>query len=448
MRLNCGWNIALICLVLSTGCSVQSSEEDYAEVVTDEYGQLTRARRSVSVELQEELDRVVEAAGTPAQLDSPPPDKHTNAAVVLAGLYTPKGIERIEKESQALIPQGQFTFSPLHLEKVIRFRLIHDQARLDSRAAYDLPQCHFGLMHKAGFFADTSFVDVVRMCGRLEAFQAAECLANNDLTGTVEALDYLLRGVEALSNEQHVICRIEAARLRRLALAVIEALVHHRDLDLPSLAQAHALLAGQLDRWPPDARAWIGDRALGLHTYEAIRGGDMIWLLTDQEVQQLAEEMSLSVFEAAALRGIDADEVFYLQTMHELIAACERPFFQRREVFVRMGLRLSELDNTPEYPIVAGRMLLRDVEQGQRIQAEDRAACEAWCIALALAAGKSPPPFEVNPLSGKPYEVELLPGQTIVASEGKPADPWYAAIVVPWPDRAQHNARRDKARVQ
>lgn len=442
------WPIILFCLVITAGCSSQSSEEDYAEVVTKEYGHLTRARRSTSVELQEALDRIEEHGGTPAQLDSDPPNAQSNAAVALAGLFSPQGIERLDKESFELLPQGQFTFDPLQLEKVIRFRRMHDGARLDARAGYDRPECHFGLMHKAGFFADTSFVEVVRICGRLEAFQAAECLANNDLAGTVEALDYMLRGAEALAGEQHVICRIEAARLRRVALSVIEALVHHRDLDTNSLAKAHALLAGQLERWPSDARAWIGDRALGMHTYEAIRGGDMIWLLTDREVQQLVEEMSLSVFEAAALRGIDADEVFYLQSMQDLIKACELPFFQRREVFVRVALRLSELENSPEYPLVAGRMLLRDVERGQQIQAEDRAACEAWCIALALAAGKSPPPFQVNPLSGKPYEVELLPGQTIVASEGAPADPWYAAIVVPWPDRTQHSASRDKARVQ
>lgn len=448
MRQRISQHVLLLTLVCTLGCSVEAGQDEYAKVITDEYGHLTRARSSSSVELQNELDRVEEQSGLPAQLDSPPPDKNSNTAVILAGLYPVKSMERLNMASLELLPADRFTFSPLMLEKVIRFRRTHDQARLYSRTAYELPQCHFGLMHTAGFFADTSFVEVVTFCCRLEAFQAAECLANDDLAGAVEAVGYLLRGAELLSHEQHVICRIEATRLRKLGLSVVEAIVHDAELDIPSVTRLHGLLAGQLDRWPHDARAWIGDRALGLHTYEAIRGGDMIWLLTDQEVQELAEQLNLSVFEAAALRGIDDDETFYLQTMNELIEACNQPFYLRREAFVRMQLRLSETESSPEYPIVAGRMLLRDVEQGQRLQAEDRAACEAWCLALALAAGQSPPPFEINPISGKPYNVELLPGRTIVTCEGKPADPWYASIVVPWPDRAAHSARRDKARVQ
>lgn len=441
-------HVLFVSLACTLGCSSEAGKDEYAKVITDEYGQLTRARGTANAELQNELDRVEEQGGLPAQLDSPPPDRSTNTAVVLAGLYPANTMERLNLASGDLLPADRFTFTPLMLEKAIRFRRTHNQARLYSREAYQLPVCHFGLMHKAGFFADTSFVEVVKLCCRLEAFHAAESLANDDLPGAVEAVSYLLRGAELLSLEQHVICRIEAAKLRKLGLSVVEAIVHDAELEIPSVTRLHGLLAGQLDRWPPDARAWIGDRALGLHTYEAIRGGDMIWLLTDQEVQELAEELDLSVFEAAALRGIDDDEVFYLQTMSELVAACNQPFYARQEVFVRMKLQLSETESSPEYPIVAGRMLLRDVEQGQRIQAEDRAACEAWCLALALAAGQSPPPYEINPLSGKPYDVELLPGRTIVACDGKPADPWYASIVVPWPDRAAQSARRDNARVQ
>lgn len=442
------WHMLVFLLVGAAGCSVESRDEQYAKMVTDEYGQLTRARSSPNAELQDELDRVEDEGGTPVQLDSPPSDGGSNTAVALLKLFSPKSLERADKASRELIPEDRFTFSPMVLEKMIRLRQKYEQAWLNSRAAYDLPHCNFGLMHKAGFFADTSFIDVVCVCGRLEAFQAAECLSNNDLAGAVKSLGYMFRGAESLGNERHVICRIEAARLRRIALAVAEAIVLHPNLDVESITHVYAMVAAQLDHWPQDSRAWVGDRALGLHTYEAIRGGDLIWLLTDQEMQRLVEETNLSVFEAAALRGIDADEIFYLRTMRDVIAACEQPFYRRREVFVRTRLRLNELEDTPEYPVIAGRMLLGDIEQGQRIQAEDRAACEAWCLALALAAGQSPPPYQLNPLSGKPYQVELLPGQTIVAAEGKPADPWYTAIVVPWPERTQQSARRDKARVQ
>jgi hypothetical protein len=69
--------------------------------------------------------------------------------------------------------------------------------------------------------------------------------------------------------------------------------------------------------------------------------------------------------------------------------------------------------NSSDFPLVAGRLLLLDVEKGHVIQARDRANCEAWVLALALACAEKPPGFGNNPLTGRPYRVER-DGKTIL----------------------------------
>jgi hypothetical protein len=67
---------------------------------------------------------------------------------------------------------------------------------------------------------------------------------------------------------------------------------------------------------------------------------------------------------------------------------------------------LQQVRNAPQFPLVAGRLLLVDMEKGHALQARDRACCEAWALGLAGASGREPPPYKVSPLWGGKYEVD------------------------------------------
>ncbi|MHB8900850.1 MAG: hypothetical protein ACYC6Y_19035, partial [Thermoguttaceae bacterium] len=67
---------------------------------------------------------------------------------------------------------------------------------------------------------------------------------------------------------------------------------------------------------------------------------------------------------------------------------------------------LHQKRNQADFPLVSGRFLLLDIEKGHVIQARDRANCEAWALALALACGDQPPDTTDNPLTGRPYRVQ------------------------------------------
>src|SRR5690606_13178354 len=145
-----------------------------------------------------------------------------------------------------------------------------------------------------------------------------------------------------------------------------EAIVQDEQATLTTLVHFRELLARQLADWPSDADAWIGERAQGLHTYEMIRGGYLLSILSEQELQTLRQEAGISSTVKAVARHIDADQHYYLAAMREVIDACDMPFFERRQRLAKIEHDLREIRNSPEFPLVAGRLLLTDLVAGHR----------------------------------------------------------------------------------
>ncbi len=214
-----------------------------------------------------------------------------------------------------------------------------------------------------------------------------------------------MRLIEALGRVKLVESRMQTAFLRAEMLEAVDWTVAHPAATQEVYDRLYEMLDHQLATWPPDAWAWIGDRAVGLHTYEVVRDGRLRWLLTPEEFMLLKEEGVLDQLLHPAPRDLEADEWFYLQTMRQMIRACDQPYYERRDFFQELWQSLQARRNASDFPIVAARILLKDVENGHRIQARDRALCEAWSLALAAASGRQQPEYTTNPLSGQTYRV-------------------------------------------
>jgi hypothetical protein len=396
------------------GCRDGGSAQPPGVPSAESFGSLPGLRETPDRELQAELARIVDEGGTPEQLaqNSIPPER--NVAAGLQRLFLPRRVAATFEESSEIYPQGRFAFNPVRLQRAIEFHKKYDSQHQHAREALARTECSFGICYQDGFEADLGFVDVVRTCGRLEAFRAAEAIEQDDLLSAIEALGYMLRLAACLAAEKHVTCRSEGAFLRAEALAVLAAIVEHGSLAREHLAALSARLDEQLSRWPPDADAWIGDRALGMHAYEVVRAGRLVELLTPAEIDEFKREGILKDLPVAAQRTVNQDEIYYLRAMREIIDGCSRPFYARTEAFAAIRQDLQEKRNSPEFPIVAARLLLVAIENGQAIQAQDRAACEAWALALALAAGRQRSTSAVNPLTGQPYQVAREQGVVLV----------------------------------
>ena len=97
------------------------------------------------------------------------------------------------------------------------------------------------------------------------------------------------------------------------------------------------MLEQQITQWSDDCMAWIGDRALGIHAYEMVRDGNLMSILTKQEIDELEVKGDLRAFDKAVLASIDDDECFYLSAMRQVIDASQKPYYQRLPTFEQIN---------------------------------------------------------------------------------------------------------------
>ncbi|NUQ63664.1 MAG: hypothetical protein HUU20_14400 [Pirellulales bacterium] len=408
----------LLAAVCSCGCGNRNSpgHPPPAQAKAEDLGQLPGLKATTNLELRAELARIVEENGTPEQLVRSRVADAENAAAELRALFPDAAVSSLLGNSTDLYPSTEFVFSPVALEKAVRFKRRYQSQREQARKALARPTCSFKIEYTAGFTADLTLVDVVRICGRLEAFEAADCLSKPDLDGAVVAVRQMLRLASCLAAEKHVTARLQAAFLRSEALAALQAVVKHPKIAIGHLERLASAVCEDLSAWPRDADAWFGDRAVGLHAYEIVRADQAAALLTEDEVFQFTAEGILEEFPRRARRTVDADELYYLRAMRKIIESCTRPYYARAEVFADLRNDLQQKRNSSDFPIVAGRLLLPNIEQGHAIQAQDRANCEGWAVALALVTGRDRPPYEVNPLTRKSYRVRREKGWVYVGN--------------------------------
>ena len=391
--------------VLVVGCGRGKNEKDLDMSAAVAYGKLPGLRAAPDKRLQNELARIVEAGGTPELLAKSRVAAGDNAAAIFKELFPAKKVESIFLESEEIFPDGPFSFNALSLEKAIQFRRQYDDQRLKARDALLRPACDMGIRHDHGYSDELPLVNIFWICARLEAFLAAELLADGEPAAAVEAVEYMLRLAGLMAAEKNATVRLQAAFLRTDALNVLQSIANHKKTSREDLQRVHAAIREQLADWPPDSYAWIGDRALGMYAYELARAGQLGSILTPEEIESFKDEGVLSQLPAAAGREINDDEAYYLNALRKIIDSCDEPYHTRLGVFEEIRRDLHEKRNSPDFPVVAGRLLLPNIEKGHVIQARDRANCEAWALATALASGMDPPPVDINPLTGKQYTV-------------------------------------------
>jgi len=423
-------SLALLGMLLG-GCGGPPVEERPPVEDSKEYGKLPGLTASPDLQLGDELARIVEESGTPEKLSQVTVAEADNVAAGLLDLFPKRQVKSIRRQSEELFPPGAFQLNPVELTKAIDFRKKYDAERLEARTALERTQCDFGIEFMAGVLAELDFIAVVRICARLEAFLAAESLADGKPERAVESLAVMLRLASCLGAEKHVQPRLEAAYLRTEAFRVLQAIVDDEHTVRADIERLYEIVREHMKTWPDDAGAWIGDRALGLHAYEFVRDGGLLDLLSSEELDSFGKEGSLSSLSAAALRNVNADELYYLETMRKIIDACGLPYYKRVALFDSIQADLQEKRNSPKFPLVAARLLLPGIRESHVTQTRDRANWEAWLLALALAARRPLPPYGVNPLNGRQYRLSTEGNLVVVEDFGTGEDGDHPIIRVP-----------------
>ena len=226
----------------------------------------------------------------------------------------------------------------------------------------------------------------------------------------LNALRSIMKAVEIASRQKELNLRFDAAYIRENALDAVQTLVRHPRFGLHDARGVLEILDNQLANWPSDALAFEGERTAAVWLYELARRGRLLNMIAQQDIAALQELGTLVSVERSALNNIDADELYYLTRMSEIIFLCRNQdrYFDRIPSLVRWedGLEVLRADLN-NYPILAGAILLRDVRTIMYRLAIDRARTEAWSLALAAAIRDKSDRATVHPITGRPYSIRV-----------------------------------------
>jgi hypothetical protein len=411
--------------LVAAGCQERATPDQapLTPQARQQYAELRGLQRSQEPALKAEFERLVAERSMPLDLKrmhwaetsvptapdggkSAPGGGEESAAARLAKTFPPFTRTALAEQLASVYPRHSFAWGPAQLTKAREIRRRYEVARQKFREDLAYAEQGFGLSATDGPLADLAFLSALEIGCRLEGTLAADALADGQPDEALTSVQVMLHAAALSSREWNLTCRLAAARLRQEALQAFGAVIAHPQATQTTQQRAAELLTQQTTNWAPDAQAWIGDRASGLIAYELVRSGYYLSLLSREETAELTRQEVLQVTARAAVRNIDADEAFYLAAIRRLIEACRMPFHDRQPVLQALRAELDALENTPAFPLVAGRLLLLGFEDAMRRQAEDLARCQAWLLALNAALDRTIDESEVNSLTGLPFHLE------------------------------------------
>ncbi|MEO0529213.1 MAG: hypothetical protein AAF266_01415 [Planctomycetota bacterium] len=364
----------------------------------------TGARESSLPALVSLINAVEQERGLPRQLVLPQGPDADNAAAAIADCYSEQLHVRLTPVVAPLLRPD--AANDLRAEFLAKHELLLSK----TAAAMDLPRCQFDVGHEYGFFARMVYLDDVAMACRLRL--VAALTAASEKRGP-EALNDVLRSLRLaheLSRVRNIDARVQAATLRSESLAIAAALFRSGALGRHEAEQLYGKLRDQLSDWPSDRRMLVGERAVIIHAYEAIRADMLSRLVTLEERRQLDSLGRFEALQSAPPDEIDADQVRYLKAIDQLLDVAERPHHGRLDA---IDEALSIVNTAPTS--FAATLFIDDLPEALRRVAEDRASVEAWTITLAAAGNLLTPPFRENSATGEEFTVERGADEIIVA---------------------------------
>ena len=456
------WNICLLAcftlLVVFSGCSKPQVEQDKPENpcagFPKTHGCLSHLRESTHPELSKEYALLVEQQHTPCQLMKLDAYPGRNTAALLRKAFSRSRTEDILADTNFLTRDNRFEFDPLLLKKIRTLAEDYKYKNILIREAVELPNCIFEYKHTQGLMADDSFIEDVQAASQLQELAAANYIYNtrrssalpNDTTTETESVDQtaktssdnsktldpdlketincvqtIFKLAGYLSEVKQIRARLTAESIRAQACRILEAVVHDPRCDQETLVELRKVVQDALAQWSSDAEMWIGDRALGLYTYEVVRDGLILSILTEEEEAIFSQDGTLKYLTETTRENADEDQIYYLKTMRNLIDSCQRDFYKRPLLGQKIVEDLENLEHSLNYPIVAAKILLPGVDKALLLQMIDLTRVQAWSVALDIATGKKPQE-NINPINGEPFLITQTEKEIIVRAtpeEGK-----------------------------
>lgn len=412
------------------GCG-PGEKAPFGRADVEPYAELKQLQTTQHARLRDELARIELAGATPLLLEKGTSSDHDLGQRLLAVLPREKH-KGLAGEIDRLWPSGRFTMSPHQRQQTGETLARQRELLLATRELLKSPDDAFRYPFRQGLFAEAPSFEGARLAARLEGLAAAEALLRIDeprFGEAIASLDRILEWSARLGQVKHPIARLLAADVRSDGLSILAAITGDARATTDDLLKINSLVERELKRWSPDADAWIGERAIALHTYEMIRDGHLLSFLSVDEISQARKKGSIHALGESVALNLQHDEYFYLSEMHEIISACRLPFHERAAALRELERKVRSLEGTPEYPYVAAKILLPRLPAGHRRQGEDLANWLTWSVAFQAALGTPGTTDILDPISGEPYVIALEDTRVVVRRPGKDGESHRVAIV-------------------
>jgi len=394
-------------------------------------------RKAQSKELIAEIKKVIEQNGLPADVfvDTSLENKdeenqrETNIAVTLHTLFHEyydqksqnKSLEKLWEKS----PEGAWNIDQQTLDSVKTTLAELEPKRLAVRAMLNQPDTHFYYIfvypknltnpYDVSTIVNTEASRYLIDYALLEEYTIAQALLDGNITEATEALAYIFRIAQLASHLGNVAVRSDAALVRLRAFDVMQRVVLDPKFDKARMIYLRNMLQEQHKHWTSERIAWFGDRASGIKLYHRVLmyGPDALEAEMLDELNKREIDI-VHVFFPGFMKHHEADEVFYLRAMQQILDVSDEPFTKRRDVLSQITGELLQKENTFDEgiatePFVAN-LLLKDVDRLMRHFARDKSALHRALALTSMSLGQSSTDLYRDFLTDEPYDVQRADG--------------------------------------
>ena len=433
------WAIAVVAVIIVIyACSnntqslrTQQSESRFGVPISRFAGAET-FRHVRSPELIEEVKKLVEQNGLPADIFVDNIPQETNIALALDSLFheyylrEPNDLQKLWEASPIddweVDKQALDRIADILVQFDVKRRVIRNMLRQTrtTRFYYIFDyRDSLGTIVLSGTPVNTSASKYLADYALLEEYVVAQSLLEGNIDAAMEALAFIFRIAYLATKLENVGVRGDAALVRLRTFKVMQRVVLDPQFNRNHMAFLRDMLLEQYENWTSEYVTWFGDRASGISLYHRILLDGAENALEEREFNLLNERGVWNTFSRNFRRNHESDAVFYLRSMQKILDVSDRPFVDRQDVLRQIDRDIFLQKDTMGEFFVAN-ILLKDIENLMRIFAKDKSALSRAIVVIQQSLGQGNTDGYRDPFTGEPYEVRRVDGRLSVSAENFP----------------------------
>ena len=233
----------------------------------------------------------------------------------------------------------------------------------------------------------------------------------------VLSIRYVYSLAEELSASGSLELRAAAARMRLKMLETAQSVLLHPLCKHEYHELLYKIFDEQIHRRTSDSVIWEQYRDEGKQFFTEIAKHGFGKMIPPNVLKELGDRHAFREYAKAPAECIVQDQANFFAALEKIIESSAVPFFQRQPILRQLDTELREHRGTAAEPVFT-LLLLRDVSSSMLLFAQERSGIETAYLALSASLEKQNRQKPVNFLTGKGYELRLIPNGVMCTYEG------------------------------